>query len=114
MKIFLSAVTSQFKACRDALRSDLSAVGAEVVVQEDWSVCATRSICRTGKPKRSVKRLGNSAFLWSLPGIGPDRAGRLLERFGTVRACFDAAKSKLLKVEGIGPKTAAAIDQVIN
>jgi tetratricopeptide (TPR) repeat protein len=36
MKIFLSAVSSQFKACRDALRSDLSAVGAEVVVQDDF------------------------------------------------------------------------------
>src|SRR4029077_18677191 len=36
MKIFLSAVSSQFKACRDALRSDLSAVGAKVVVQEDF------------------------------------------------------------------------------
>ena len=39
---------------------------------------------------------------------------RLLECFGTVRACFDAAKSELLKVEGIGPKTAAKIYQVIN
>jgi hypothetical protein len=36
MKIFLSAVSGQFKACRDALRSDLSAVGGEVVVQEDF------------------------------------------------------------------------------
>jgi tetratricopeptide (TPR) repeat protein len=36
MKIFLSAVSGQFRACRDALRSDLSAVGAEVVVQEDF------------------------------------------------------------------------------
>jgi hypothetical protein len=36
MKIFLSGVSSQFKACRDALRSDLSAVGATVVVQEDF------------------------------------------------------------------------------
>ena len=36
MKIFLSGVSSQFKACRDALRSDLNAVGAEVVVQEDF------------------------------------------------------------------------------
>src|SRR6266481_8594603 len=36
MKIFLSAVSGQFKACRDALRSDLSAIGAEVVVQEDF------------------------------------------------------------------------------
>jgi len=36
MKIFLSAVSGQFMACRDVLRSDLSAVGAEVVVQEDF------------------------------------------------------------------------------
>jgi hypothetical protein len=36
MKIFLSGVSSQFKVCRDALRSDLSAVGAKVVVQEDF------------------------------------------------------------------------------
>jgi DNA excision repair protein ERCC-4 len=52
--------------------------------------------------------------LQSLPGIGPDRAKRLLERFGTVRACFDASKTELQKVEGIGPKIAEAIDQVIN
>ena len=36
MKIFLSAVSAQFKQCRDALASDLRAVGAEVVVQEDF------------------------------------------------------------------------------
>jgi len=36
MKIFLSAVSGQFKACRDALASDLRAVGAQVKVQEDF------------------------------------------------------------------------------
>ncbi|MEQ6342084.1 MAG: DUF4062 domain-containing protein [Gammaproteobacteria bacterium] len=36
MKIFLSAVSAQLKDCRDALASDLRAVGAEVVVQEDF------------------------------------------------------------------------------
>jgi len=36
LRIFLSAVTGQFKDCRDALASDLRAVGAEVVVQEDF------------------------------------------------------------------------------
>ncbi len=35
-RIFLSAVTGQFKVCRDTLRSDLAAVGADVVVQEDF------------------------------------------------------------------------------
>ena len=36
-KIFLSAVTTQFRECRDALRTDLAAIGAEVVVQEDFT-----------------------------------------------------------------------------
>lgn len=36
-KIFLSASSGQFKACREALRSDLYATGAEVVVQEDFT-----------------------------------------------------------------------------
>jgi hypothetical protein len=37
MRIFLSAVSKQFKACRDALASDLRAVGAEVVAQQDFT-----------------------------------------------------------------------------
>ncbi len=36
MKIFLSAVSGQFKACRDALASDLRAIGCGVRVQEDF------------------------------------------------------------------------------
>ncbi len=36
MKIFLSAVSSQFRDCRNALASDLRAVGVEVTVQEDF------------------------------------------------------------------------------
>jgi tetratricopeptide (TPR) repeat protein len=36
MKIFLSAVSGQFRECRNALASDLRAVGVEVAVQEDF------------------------------------------------------------------------------
>lgn len=36
MKVFLSAASTEFKACREALRSDLAAVGCEVRVQEDF------------------------------------------------------------------------------
>ena len=35
-KIFLSAVSGQFRDCRNALASDLRAIGVEVVVQEDF------------------------------------------------------------------------------
>ena len=67
---------------------------------------------RQAKAKR--KKTRQLRVLQSLPGIGADRAKKLLERFGTVRACFTATPAKLLEVEGIGSKTAAAIDQVIN
>lgn len=36
LKVFISTVSSQFKACRDALASDLRAIGCEVKVQEDF------------------------------------------------------------------------------
>src|SRR5437762_5509194 len=36
LTIFLSAVSGQFEKCRNALASDLRAVGAEVCVQEDF------------------------------------------------------------------------------
>jgi ERCC4-type nuclease len=52
--------------------------------------------------------------LQSLPGVGSDRAKKLLEHFRTVRSCFSASPAELLEVEGIGPKTAEAIEQVIN
>jgi ERCC4-type nuclease len=67
---------------------------------------------RQGKAKRKKSR--QLRLLQGLPGVGPDRAKQLLERFKTVRACFSASTSELIKVEGIGPKTAAAIDHVIN
>jgi menaquinone-dependent protoporphyrinogen IX oxidase len=35
-KIFLSAVSGQFKECRNALACELRAIGCEVKVQEDF------------------------------------------------------------------------------
>jgi DNA excision repair protein ERCC-4 len=67
---------------------------------------------RPAKAKR--KKTQQLRLLQGLPGIGPDRAKGLLERFKTVRACFSASTTELMQVEGIGPKTAAAIDHVTN
>jgi DNA excision repair protein ERCC-4 len=66
---------------------------------------------REAKAKR--KRSRQLRVLQGLPGIGPGRAKGLLERFKTVRACFSASTAELMEVEGIGPKTAAAIDHVL-
>jgi hypothetical protein len=38
LKIFLSAVSSEFRECRQALASDLHATGYEVKVQEDFQM----------------------------------------------------------------------------
>ena len=38
LKVFISCVSSQFKACREALSSDLRAIGCEVKVQEDFQL----------------------------------------------------------------------------
>jgi DNA excision repair protein ERCC-4 len=67
---------------------------------------------RQAKAKR--KKTRQLRILQSLPGVGADRAKKLLEHFRTVRACFTASPTQLSEVEGIGSKTAAAIDQVIN
>jgi ERCC4-type nuclease len=67
---------------------------------------------RQAKAKRKKGR--QLRVLQGLPGVGPDRAKGLLERFRTVRACFSASTAELMEVQGIGPKTAAAIEHVIN
>ena len=67
---------------------------------------------RQAKAKRKKSR--QLRVLQSLPGVGPDRAKRLLERFGTVRACFAASTAEFMEVHGIGPKTAAAIDHLVS
>jgi len=67
---------------------------------------------RKTKATRKISR--QHRVLEGLPGVGPDRAKLLLERFKTVRACFNASPTELVEVKGIGHRTAAAIDQVLN
>ena len=52
-------------------------------------------------------------ILQGLPGVGPERAERLLDHFGSVPAVFTASKEALTAVEGIGPVVAARIRSVL-
>ena len=63
---------------------------------------------RPGSKRRRQLRL-----LQALPGLGPHRASRLLEAFGTVQAVTTADLEALQAVTGIGAKTAAAIRDVL-
>jgi DNA excision repair protein ERCC-4 len=83
-------------------------IGSQLVRQRDPGYAPYRQAKAKRKKTRQLR------ILQSLPGVGADRAKKLLERFKTVRACFTASPAELSEVEGIGSKTAAAIDQVIN
>jgi DNA excision repair protein ERCC-4 len=59
------------------------------------------------------KRARQLYILQSLPMVGPLRARRLLDRFGSVRAVMRAAIEELNAVEGIGTGVAKAIIRVV-
>lgn len=52
------------------------------------------------------KRARQLFILQGLPGIGPAKARRLLERFGSVEAIVNARPDELQSVEGIGNRLA--------
>jgi ERCC4-type nuclease len=59
---------------------------------------------------RPGSKKGRQLFiLQGLPGVGRERALRLLDRFGSVEAVVRAKREELLAVEGVGAKTADRI-----
>jgi ERCC4-type nuclease len=69
---------------------------------------AEGALPRHGKRPRAKRRV-QLRLLQGLPGIGPARAARLLERFERVEAVMTASTESLRTVDGIGAKTAASI-----
>jgi ERCC4-type nuclease len=69
---------------------------------------ASGTVPRKGRRPRGKARV-QSHILQGLPGVGPERARRLLERFGTVEAVVAAPPETLVSVPGIGKGTAEAI-----
>ena len=59
--------------------------------------------------------LGKSALLAALVvPLGPARAGRLLDAFGSVEAVLSASADELTVVDGVGPTTASAIRWIVS
>jgi ERCC4-type nuclease len=74
--------------------------------------CVHGGLPRPGyRPKG--KRARQLFLLQGLPGVGPERAARLLERFGSVQSVMTASTDDLAAVNGIGEKTAAKIRWVL-
>jgi ERCC4-type nuclease len=63
---------------------------------------------RKGRRPRGKTRVQNH-ILQGLPGIGPERARRLLDRFGSIEAVIAAPAEDLAAVPGIGKATAEGI-----
>jgi len=63
------------------------------------------------RPKRLLSK--KLFILQGLPHIGPLMAKRLLSHFITVRRVFTASTAELKAVQGIGEKTAAAIQKIL-
>ena len=59
------------------------------------------------RPKNKTKR--QLFILQGLPGVGPERAGRLLDKFGSVEAVISAGSNELQTVDGIGKSIAERI-----
>lgn len=63
------------------------------------------------RPSRRVsgKRALQMHLLQGVPGVGPERAKHLIERFGSVRAVFNADEADLASVHTVGPRIADLI-----
>ena len=68
----------------------------------------------SGWSRPKGKRRQQLRLLQGLPGVGPDRAVRLLDHFGSVENVVAATADELKDVEGIGPKTSELIRQLLS
>lgn len=69
---------------------------------------ANGALVRRGRRPKN-KRALQSHILQGFPGIGPERARRLLDHFGGVGAVVAAPSDSLQAVVGIGPRTAGRL-----
>ena len=115
---------------REALQGALITIGVffgVAVLQSDGPEETARLLVYLGRqaqraaqgglPRPGYRPKGKRArqlfLLQGLPGIGPERAARLLERFGSVQAIITASADELATVDGIGEKTAAKMRQAV-
>jgi ERCC4-type nuclease len=74
---------------------------------------ASGGVYRQGyRPKD--KRKKQLFILQGLPGVGPERAGRLLDKFGSVQAVISAGSDELQAVDGIGKVVADKIKWAVS
>ncbi len=71
-----------------------------------------RNLPRPGTRPKTRREL-QLHILQGLPGVGPERAGRLLDAFDSVEAAITAPVDQLMEVRGVGRTTALAIRRAV-
>jgi len=69
---------------------------------------ASGALPRKGRRYKGKRRV-QTHILQGLPGVGVERAKRLLDQFGSIEAVVAASESELTAIDGIGQGTAQAI-----
>ena len=69
---------------------------------------ASGALPRKGRRYKGKRRV-QAHILQGLPGVGPERAKRLLDQFGSIEAVVTANEEELTAIQGIGRGTAQAI-----
>lgn len=67
-----------------------------------------------GGSGRNAKRRLQHYVLEGIPGLGPDRSERLLDRFGSIERIARASESELREIAGIGRATAERIRWIVS
>jgi len=78
----------------------------------------SQTVASGGLPRHGVRPRGKRRtqlyILQGLPGIGPERAGMLLDTFGNIEAVLTASAEELSSIRGIGTHTAKAIQWAVH
>lgn len=99
--IFFGIPLLRSMSCEETARLMLYAAHQEQIYK-------TGALQRKGKRPKGKKKL-QLQILQGLPGVGPDRAQQLLDKFGSIEAVLAAGAKELMATKGIGKTTAKAI-----
>jgi DNA excision repair protein ERCC-4 len=104
----LSGCRMRWEAIQGALVTVALFIGIPVLRSRS-PADTVRTLLYTARQRPKNKRALQNHILQGFPGIGPERARRLLDHFGSVGAVVAAPSDSLQAVVGIGPRTAGRL-----